>query len=113
MIKRENIKPFSWGAASGIAAAAIVAFGTGWVTTGGSRDSQVRAAWVDAQAEICSSLVTSHRMTADDQSELYGYQARDRRQELAQTFAVALPGQDAAPRDVIRACADMLNQRPS
>lgn len=110
---RDQIKPFSWGAVTGIAAVAVVAFGMGWVTTGSSRDGQVRAAWVDAQAEICSSLVAAHRTAADDQSDLYGYQARERREELAQTFAVALPGQDTVDRTVIRACADMLNRRVS
>ncbi len=111
MTKREMIKPFSLGIIGGAAVLAIVAFATGWVVTSGSKDEQVRAAWIDGQATICKSLAQAHRQALDDDSDLSGYQARDARNELAKTFTVVLSGAEAADPDVVRACADMLRKK--
>ena len=111
MMKRENIKPFSWGLVTGGIAVTIVAFSTGWVVTGGSKDEQVRTAWIDGQAAICTSLVQANRKATGDVTDLYGYQAREARDALAKTFAVVLPGQEMADPGVIDACSKMLDKR--
>ena len=111
MTKRQMIKPFSWGVVLGCGALTIAAFSAGWVVTGGARDQQVRTAWVDGQANICASLAQDHRLTTGDASDLYGYQARAAREELAKTFAFVMPGQEMADAGVISACSDLLNKR--
>jgi hypothetical protein len=110
MTKREMIKPFSWGLVMGVVALTIVAFSAGWVVTSNSNSRQVRAAWVDGQATICTSLVQAHRTANGDVADLSTYQARETRDALAKTFAVVLPGQETADSSVIRACSDMLKK---
>jgi len=46
-----------------------------------------------------------------DVTDLNGYQARKARNELATTFAVALPGQETADPSVIKACSGLLDKR--
>ena len=110
MTKREMIKPFAWGVVLGGVALTIVAFSASWVVTGNSNVRQVRAAWVDGQATICSSLVQAHREATGDVTDLSGYQARDARDGLAKTYAIVLPGQETADSSVISSCAEMLNK---
>jgi hypothetical protein len=73
----------------------------------------VRTAWIEGQAGICTSLVQAHRQATGDVTDLYGYLAKasEARDKLADTFAVALPGQGTADSSVIRACSNMLNKR--
>ena len=111
MTKREMIKPFSWGLVTGAIAITVAAFSAGWVVTSGSKDQQVRAAWIDGQAKVCASLVQTHRQAAGDVTDLSGYRARGVRDEFAKSFAVVLPGQEAVDPSVIKSCADMLNKR--
>ena len=108
MINREKIMPFVLGIVGGAAAIAIVASATGWVVTSGSRDDQVRTAWIDGQATICDSLAKAHRHASNDVTDLSGYQGRDARNELAETFAVILVGSESADPDVVKACSEML-----
>ena len=113
MTKREMLKPFSWGFASGCVALTIVSFSAGWVVTSGARDHQVQTALISGQASICARLAQDHRQATGDATDLLGYQARDARDTLAKTFAVALPGQESADASVISACSDMLNKAAS
>lgn len=113
MTKREMLKPFSWGFASGCVVLTIVSFSAGWVVTSGSRDHQVQTALISGQASICARLAQDHRQATGDATDLLGYQARDARDTLAKTFAVALPGQETADSSVISACSDMLNKAAS
>jgi hypothetical protein len=108
MINRERIKPFVLGIVSGAAAIAIVASATGWVVTSGSRDDQVQTAWIDGQATICDSLAKAHRHASNDVTDLSGYQGRDARNALAETFTVILAGSETADPNVIKACSEML-----
>lgn len=110
MTKREMIKPFAWGLVTGGVALTIVAFSAGWIVTGGANVRLVRAAWVDGQATICSSLAQAHRKSAGDVADITGYQARDTRDGLAKTYAVVLPGQETADPGVIRSCSEMLDK---
>ena len=110
MSKRETIKTLLWGAVGGAILTIAFGFGSGWLVASSTRDTDVEAAWIDAQAAVCSSLVQSHRLTTGDLADLSGYQARTARDELAQMFAVALPGTDTASPAVVRACAKMLDQ---
>ncbi len=71
----------------------------------------MRTAWVDGQATIGASLARAHREATGDVTDLYGYQARKAREELATTFAVALPGQETADPSVIKACSGLLDKR--
>lgn len=111
MSTKQMIKPFVWGAVAGALAISIAAFSADWVVMTGSRDKAVQAARVGGQAEICAALVQQHRVATGDATDLYGYSARDKRNELATSFAIALPGEDAADPAVIKACSDLLNKR--
>lgn len=111
MTKREMIKPFSWGVIVGGVAVTIAAFSAGWVVTTNSSDQKVQAAWVDGQATICAALVGAHRVATGDVTDLHGYKARTARDELAKTFAIVLPGQEAADPRVIKACSGLLDKR--
>jgi hypothetical protein len=111
MTNKEMIKPFSWGVVLGGIAVMAAGFGAGWVVTSGTNAKEVKAAWVDGQAAICSSLAQAHRTASGDSADLTGYQARDARDKLATSFAVVLPGKDTADPGVIRACSDMLSKR--
>jgi hypothetical protein len=108
MSKREMIKPFAWGVVLGAVALAIVGFSTGWLVTNGTNSREVRAAWIDGQATICSSLAQAHRRATGDVADLSEYKSREARDTLAKAFAVALPGQETADTGVISACSDML-----
>lgn len=110
MTKRENLKPFVWGAVLGGLVLTIVAFSADWIVMSGSRDDQVIAAKVDIQAAICAALVQDHRTATADVTSLQGYQARDARDALAKTFAIALPDQESADPAVLRACSSLLDK---
>ena len=60
---------------------------------------------------IARSGVQAHREAIGDVTDLKGYQARKARNELATTFAVALPGQETADPSVIKACSGLLDKR--
>jgi len=64
---------------------------------------------VDNALDACE--VRAHREVTGDVTDLYGYQARKARDELATTFAVALPGQETADPSVIKACSGLLDKR--
>jgi hypothetical protein len=107
-MNREKLKPFIGGAIAGSALLAIVAFSAGWIVTGGSSARQVAAAQIDGQASICASLAQAHRQEIGDNADLSGYQARETRNDLAKTFAVALNGAEAADAAVVNACSELL-----
>jgi hypothetical protein len=110
MMRRENLKPFIWGAVLGGIALTIAAFSADWVVTSSSHDDQVRMAWVDGQAQICASLVQAHRTANADATSLQGYGAREVRDALAKSFAVALPDQESADPEVLKACSKLLDK---
>ena len=109
MVKTDTIKTLVWGAVGGAVLTVAVGFGSGWLIASNTRDGDVAAAWINAQASVCSSLAQDHRRSMGDASDITGYSARSARTELAQTYAVALTGQDAADPAVVRACANMLD----
>jgi hypothetical protein len=108
LMNREKLKPFIGGAVVGVALAAIVAFSAGLIVTASSNARQVELARVDGQASICASLAQAHRDQIGDTADLSSYQAREARDDLAKTFAVALRGADAADAAVISACSNLL-----
>ncbi len=102
------IKPFVWGAVLGTVIVAIVAFSAEWIVTGSSKDDQVKAAWIDGQAIVCSAIAQARRTASGETSDISGYNARETRETLAKQAAVALAGQDAPDWRVVNACADNL-----
>lgn len=111
MSKQESIKTLLWGAVGGAILVVAVGFGSGWLVTGGSREAAVQMAWIDAQASVCASLVQAHRHEAGNMADLSGYQARANRDTFAETFAVALQGNDVADPAVVRACSKLLDKK--
>ena len=104
--------PFVIGLIAGAFAIGIVSFANGWVVTAESKDSQVKDASINAQAAVCAALAEAHLKAAKSTVSLEGYQAdaRKARDDLARTFAVALPGDKTPESIVITACAQMLNK---
>ena len=105
----DAFRPFAWGIAVGALAITIVGFSTGFVVTATARDKAARTASVMAQAGICASLAQAHRKAAGDTTDLTGYRQRPERNELAKSYAVALPGSDEADARVVSECSDLLD----
>lgn len=110
MAKKEKLVTLAQGAVAGIVIAVAVAFGAGWVVTSGARDVQVRTAAIDAQAEVCASLVVAYRQDQAERESLAGFRARDARNALAADHVVILAGAEAADPDVVAACARLLDR---
>ena len=104
--------PFVTGLIAGAFIIGVLGFANDWVVTAEAKNTQVKDAWIQAQASVCTSLAEAHLKATKSTVRLDGYQsaARDARDELARTFAVALPGEKAADSIVINACANMLNK---
>lgn len=108
----KTTKPFVTGLIAGAFIISALGFANNWVVTADANNSQVRDARINAQAAICVSLVETHLKTTKNTISLDGYQtaANKARDDLANTFAVALPGDKTADSMVITACANMLNK---
>jgi len=108
----KSTKPFGIGLVAGAFVITVLGFTNGWVVTTDASNVQVKDAWTNAQAAVCVSLAEAHLMATKSTVSLDGYQAaaRDARDGLARTFAVALPGKKAADSIVISACAQLLNK---
>lgn len=104
--------PFVSGLIAGALIAIVLGFANDWVVTANARDIEVKDASINAQAAVCASLAEAHLKATNSTVSLDGYQAaaRDARDDLARTFAVALPGEKKANSIVINACAWMLNK---
>jgi len=104
--------PFVTGLIAGAFIISVLGFAREWVVTAEAHNSTVRDTWVNAQAAVCASLVEAHLTATKSTVILNGYQtaAREARNDLARTFAVALPGEKTAESIVVTACAHMLNK---
>ena len=104
--------PFVLGLIGGAFAISLLGFANGWVVTASSNNAEVKDAWVNAQASVCTSLAEAHLKATKNTVSLDGYQAdaRKARDDLARRFAVVLPGEKAAESMVVTACAHMLNK---
>jgi len=104
--------PFVTGMIGGALAIVVLGFANDWVVTAKAKDIEVRDTWINAQAAVCASLAQAHLKATKNTVSLDGYQtaARKARDDLARTFAVALPGEETANSIVVSACAWMLNK---
>lgn len=104
--------PFVTGIIAGAIVVTVLGFANGWVVTAESKNVQVKDAWIRAQAAVCASRAEAHLKATENTVSLGGYKAAARkvRDDLARSFAVALPGENAADSIVINACAHMLNR---
>jgi len=104
--------PFTIGFVAGAFIISLLGFANNWVVTADSKNTQVKDAWINAQAAVCASLATSHLKETKSIVSLDGYQAaaRKARDDLAREFAVALPGDKTPDSIVVTACAQMLNK---
>jgi hypothetical protein len=110
----EWVKPAAWGAAVGIVAVAIVAFGAGWVVTSGSAEEaaqlQAEKAVIAALTPVCvaqfrtepNAEQTTHLAALQDESS---WQRGDYVEE--QGWAT-MPGGKAPNDEVAEACASAL-----
>jgi hypothetical protein len=108
----KNATPFAIGLIAGAFVITILGFANSWVVTADSKDTQVKDAWINAQAAVCASLAEAHLKSIKNTVSLDGYQAaaRQARDDLARRFAVALPGDATADSIVVTACAQLLNK---
>ena len=104
--------PFVAGVIAGAILLTVLGFANGWVVTADANNTQVKDASIGAQAAVCAALVDAHLKATQNSVSLEGYQsaARKARDDLARSFAVALPGDKAADAIVVTACAQMLNK---
>jgi hypothetical protein len=107
-----NTKPFVIGMIAGAVAVTLLGFTNGWIVTADANSTQVRDASINAQAAVCAALVDAHLKITRSTVNLEGYQAdaSKARNDLARSFAVALPGDKTADAIVVTACAQMLNK---
>lgn len=105
---------FVTGAVAGAVIISIVGLTNRWVITSSENKTQVSDAWINAQAQVCVARVEAHLKKTNTTENLSGYDsaASQARQTLAQTYAVALPGEKAPKDIVVTACADKLNKSP-
>jgi len=110
-----NSVPVVIGAAIGAVAISILSLANGWVITASKADARMEEMTVSVQASICATRAESFLKDTNSTVDLEGYQAdaREKRQELAQTNATPLQGEDAASSSVIDACARLLNKSRS
>ena len=104
--------PFLIGAAAGVIILGGLSLGNGWVVSAKAKDVEVQDAWLGAQAAVCAARATEYRKQTNSTVDLEGYQsdARKARDELAQTYATALLGQDKPASLVIAECSGLLNK---
>ena len=104
--------PFVIGLIAGAFIISVLGFANDWVVTAGINETQVKDASINAQAAVCVSLAEAHLKTTKSTVNLEGYQtaANKARDDLARTFAVALPGEKTAKSIVITAYAKRLNK---
>jgi len=104
--------PFVTGLVAGAFIISVLGFANDWVVTAELNETQVKDASISAQAAVCVSLAEAHLKATKSTVNLDGYQtaANKARGDLANTFAVALPGEKTAESIVITACAQGLNK---
>jgi len=104
--------PFVIGLIAGAFIISVLGFANDWVVTAGINETQVKEARINAQATVWVSLAEAHLKTTESTVNLEGYQtaANKARDDLARTFAVALPGEKTVKSIVITACAKRLNK---
>lgn len=107
-----SFKSFSAGAIAGAAVLSVVALNAGWVVTAGNMNRSMNEAAIELQASICASRAEAHLKTTNDMTDLEGYQtkASEARRKLAETYAVALQGEDKPAQEVVTACDRLLNK---
>ncbi|NQV82920.1 MAG: hypothetical protein HQ494_03780 [Rhodospirillales bacterium] len=112
MTKPKATTPFVIGLIAGAFIISVLGFANDWVVTAGLNETQVKDASINAQAAVCVSLAEAHLKVTKNTVSLEGYQgtANKARDDLARTFAVALPGEKTAKSIVITACARGLNK---
>jgi len=112
MTSPKTTKPFVTGLFAGAFIISALGFTNNWVVTYGTNETQVKDASVNAQAAVCVSLAEAHLKATKSTVNLEGYQtaAKKARDDLARTFAVALPGEKTAESIVITACSQRLNK---
>ena len=112
MTKPKATTPFVIGLFAGALIISVLGFANDWVVTAGLNETQVKDASINAQAAVCVSLVEAHLKATKSTVNLDGFQtaANKARGDLANAFAVALPGEKTAESIVITACARGLNK---
>lgn len=107
-----NTKPWIQGAAVGAVAAAVVGFGWGGWTTGGSAARQVseaaRDSRVAALASVCADRFRAQGDATVKIGELGKVSSWDRGGFIERSGFAVMPGSKAADSEVARACAESL-----
>ncbi|HAD87344.1 MAG TPA: hypothetical protein DCG48_08280 [Rhodospirillaceae bacterium] len=108
----KSTAPFLFGAVAGAAVLSALSIGNNWVVSTQAKNIEVQDAWYEAQAAVCAARATAYREKTNSTVDLAGYtpDAREARNELAQKYAVALPGQDGPDPLVVTECSQMLNE---
>jgi hypothetical protein len=107
-----NSIPVLCGVAIGAVAISIVSLANGWVIPSSKVDAQIEEMNVSVQASICAARAEVFLKGGNNAVDLEGYQAeaREKRQELANSYASPLQGSETADSSVIDACARLLNK---
>jgi len=107
-----SLKPFSFGAASGAILLSIVALNSGWAVTATSMNRSMDEAAIELQASICASRAEAHLKSSNSTVDLEGYrtEASEARRKLAESYAIALQGEEKPAQEVVSACDRMLNK---
>lgn len=102
---------FLFGAIAGAVIITMLGFTNNWIVTAEKNQQQVSDAFIDAQAQVCQALAQEHLRETPEKEKLAGYQSdvRELRDQLANEFAVALPGDKTPDALVITSCAQKLN----
>jgi hypothetical protein len=102
----QKINNYLLGAALGVLIAVIVGFSAHLVVTKSSMEKKVTQSRVDLLADICLVDAQKYLKTQDPAPDLTGWAQNDNRTKLAQQYAPVLPGENAPENDVVKRCAD-------
>ena len=111
-MKKQQIKPFAWGAVVGAIALPIAMFSTGWVVTSSSANANAKtmsqSAVVESLAAICVAQFQEAVNKEESLSELMATNSWQRKNYVSDQGWATMPGSDAPASRVAAACAEQL-----
>ena len=111
-MKRDQIKPFSWGAVVGAIALTIVMFSTGWAVTSNTSSANAKKMSQDAVVENLAAICVAQFERADNRDEnlnaLVETDSWKRGRYVSDQGWATMPGSESPANAVANECAKRL-----
>lgn len=102
----QKINSYLIGAALGVLIAVIIGFSGNLVVTTSAMEKKVTESRVDLLADVCLADAVKYLQTQTPAPDLTGWAQNDSRTKLAQQYAPVLSGENTPDKDVVKRCAD-------